>query len=431
MSSEQLPRYKVGQVFVPGGQPTVTYNPRTELGLESKVRDYLSERGKILSVAGPTKTGKTVLLRNILTGRTLVWLSAGEIESLGGLWDRVNDKLAVATKTTESVANTATKSSSGSLTGNLVVLQSNKGGSQTDSNTQRVATTRERVSSHAAIEAMRSADAVLVIDDFHYLNRELQAKIVRGLKEAVFDGLSMIVATVPHRGEDAVRAEKEMTGRVAHLRIPFWTKQELGDIASHGFAALNVSDPDRVADRLVGQAFESPHLMQEFCLQLGKQNGIVETQAIRQVLSAPEPIDAFFKERCDLMSKEAFERLAGGPRIRGRERRERIVRRGRTDATYATDIYGAVLEAIAYTGPLTKITYDQLRQALSAVLIGEMPTRDQISRVLEQMAKIAKEVAKGDEPVVDFVAMPDSTLHISDPFFAYFLRWCTTTPNSN
>lgn len=105
------------------------------------------------------------------------------------------------------------------------------------------------------------------------------------------------------------------------------------------------------------------------------------------------------------------------------------MRRGRTEETYVTDIYGAVLEAIAYTGPLTKITYDQLRQALNAVLIGEMPTRDQVSRVLEQMAKIAGEVAKGDEPVVDFVAMPDSTLHISDPFSAYFLRWCTANSN--
>ena len=56
------------------------------------------------------------------------------------------------------------------------------------------------------------------------------------------------------------------------------------------------------------------------------------------------------------------------------------------------------------------------------------PTRDQVSRVLEQMARIASEVAKGDEPVVDYVAMPDSTLHISDPFFAYFLRWCTEMP---
>ena len=54
---------RVGHVFVAGGLPTLTYVSRNERGLEQKITDYIEERHRILSVSGPTKTGKTVLLR--------------------------------------------------------------------------------------------------------------------------------------------------------------------------------------------------------------------------------------------------------------------------------------------------------------------------------------------------------------------------------
>jgi predicted RNA-binding protein len=47
---------RVGEVFVPGGFPEVTYVPRDELQLEERVRDYLVERFKVLSLSGPTKS---------------------------------------------------------------------------------------------------------------------------------------------------------------------------------------------------------------------------------------------------------------------------------------------------------------------------------------------------------------------------------------
>ena len=43
---------RVGQVFVPGGRPTVTYVPRDELQPERRLDDYLAERHKVLSVSG-------------------------------------------------------------------------------------------------------------------------------------------------------------------------------------------------------------------------------------------------------------------------------------------------------------------------------------------------------------------------------------------
>lgn len=69
--------YKVREVFVPGGRPAVTYVPRGERHLEDEIADYLDARHKVLSVSGPTKTGKTVLLKSQIPRRSSTDLAIG------------------------------------------------------------------------------------------------------------------------------------------------------------------------------------------------------------------------------------------------------------------------------------------------------------------------------------------------------------------
>lgn len=49
-----------------GPAPTITYTTREEHQLETRVADYVDERGRILMVTDPSKSGKTVLLRRTL-----------------------------------------------------------------------------------------------------------------------------------------------------------------------------------------------------------------------------------------------------------------------------------------------------------------------------------------------------------------------------
>src|SRR5438477_2691352 len=154
--------------------------------------------------------------------------------------------------------------------------------------------------------------------------------------------------------------------------------------------------------------------MQDFCLQYCKTNGVREAQEETRTLSVPADWDAFFRDRAPSASKFAFDLLAKGP-----PRTDRIPRLLK-DGT-ETDIYGAVLAAIAWTGPVTELPYDQLRTALREVLDGDLPQLHEVTRVLVVMSKIAREKLEG-EPVVDYDE-DYQTLHISDPFFAFYLRW--------
>ena len=80
----------VGQVFIAGGQPTITYNARASLKLEAKLKSYLVTGHKALSVTGPTKSGKTVLCRKVIPKDEGIWINGGEISSEQDFWDRIN-----------------------------------------------------------------------------------------------------------------------------------------------------------------------------------------------------------------------------------------------------------------------------------------------------------------------------------------------------
>ena len=406
---------RVGEVFVPGGFPEVTYVPRDELQLEEKLRDYLDERFKILSLSGPTKSGKTVLVRRVVPDA--VWVSGGEISSAADFWKILIDKLDgwIEVEKTRGKTSGEQSTATAGLEGGVPFLKARgELGEATTALDERVHTVRrDRPPAQVASELLLITKPTVVIDDFHYLRESEQLKIVRGLRAIIFEGVPVILLSVPHRVYDAVRAEPEMTGRVVPVLSPFWSDEDLLAIGELGFDALNVTPKRGVAERLVAESFGSPFLMQEFCLEFCKVNGIREVQEKRMDLDAAD-WEPFFRARAAGTAKGEFDRLARGPR----ERTKRIPRElndGRT-----VDIYHLVLAAIAHTGPKTSISDAELLEAIRAIMHGDPPASHEVTRVLDQMTQIAKK-GKG-EPVVDYMA-DERTLHIADPFFAYYLKW--------
>lgn len=412
---------RLGEVFVPGGLPSVTYNPRESLRLEEQVRDYVDERHKILSLSGPTKSGKTVLLKTVLP--PAIWISGGSITTAETFWEAVVDNLGAYTSESAETSTVEHNEEASDLRGGVglpKVLHVETGTKDTTGTDRgrRQTHSRDRSPSQVALKELRQLNPILIVDDFHYIETAVQLALVRGLKELVFEGLPVIFASVPHRAFDAVRVEREMTGRVEQVKIEFWSDDELRGIAEKGFEALNVDVDPEVLERLVGESFRSPHLMQGFCLRLCKDHGIRETCTERKLLGPPDDWTGFFRASAQSASKTAFDLLRTGPRQRT-DRKERILKDGTS-----TDIYGTVLAAIAATGPLTELPYTELRTSIREVVQGEPPQRHEVTRVLDEMTKIARDTIEG-EPVVDYDEELE-TLHISDPFFAYFLRWGIT-----
>lgn len=413
---------RANEVFIAGGQPTVTYSSRVELGLEDYLNDYLDTGYKLLSITGPTKSGKTVLCKNVVDIEKSVWVSGGQIRNENDFWEIVVDKLDLSTEISEESSSSKNLTLDGSIEGGVdlgLVIGAKTGGSESSSSGIAKTKSKKMSNQYAAIKNLQDFKLSLIIDDFHYISRDVQSRIIRALKEPIFEGLRVIILAVPHRAYDAVKVESDMTGRVTHLEIPLWSQKELEKIGDKGFPALNCDCPPYIVESLSNESFGSPHLMQDFCQRICKINDIKETQHQSTTIKPPENYTEFFEKIVSsVASNVAFQRLARGPR----QRSDRIQRK--LSSGEEVDIYTAILHALAQSGPKTKLTYEEIRNSLGAVLADKRPQAHETTRVLSKMSEIARELE--GEPVIDW-DRDNSILYISDPYFAFYLKWAVKT----
>ena len=86
---------RVSEVFVTA-DPKWTYTPRSSSNLEDAVEDHLEERDKLLFITGPTKIGKTVLVKHVVpveTNRNWVTVEGPTVGSPDDVWRHVIDDL--------------------------------------------------------------------------------------------------------------------------------------------------------------------------------------------------------------------------------------------------------------------------------------------------------------------------------------------------
>ncbi len=264
----------LGKVFVPGGMPDLTYVPRTELDLERRLSEVKDNLCKLVVVTGPTKTGKTVLVRKVLRIDTeLVWIDGGLIKTEDDFWSECLHKISefIEVEKVDEVGTVGTLGTNAKLEIRVPGFKASVGGDDSQGHTAKSVSKKALVGAlrARAIRAMSDSGATLVIDDFHYLDRSLQGEIVRALKGAVFDGFPAVVIAIPHRRYDAVRVEREMNGRIEPIKVPDWSVTELIQIPKKGFPLLDLTISEALAQRLAEEAYGSPHLVQEFCKELG------------------------------------------------------------------------------------------------------------------------------------------------------------------
>jgi len=412
--------YKYTDVFVPGGFPLHTYNPREELNLEQIVRQITDNLCKLATVTGPTKSGKTVLVRSILPRDNAIWVDGGAIGVEEDFWCSVVEQLEVfqSVEIEQSRENTTEVSASGSVGASLFVAKSeiSVGGSHSTAGKKSSSKSRSITSRVAALQGLRKANRALVVDDFHYLTSNLQGALVRALKPLIFDGLPVVIIAIPHRRYDVIKVEKEMTGRILPVVIPGWTLDELCFIPDTGFKILHGEPSLGLVKDLSDQSIGSPHLMQEFCRAICREKGISTTFEGNLVDIEKDRLKIVFEETAETIGRPIFEKLARGPRQR-KDRIDRHLKDGRV-----VDIYGLVLHALAHLEPgLITLEYEQLRTAIREVASQDVPQMHEVSRVLKHMSEIAA-TDQSSIPVIDFDD-DDKLLHITDPFFAFFLRW--------
>lgn len=414
-------KLRVNTVFVPGGMPQHTYVPRTERDLEAKLRSAKDNLCKLATLTGSTKSGKTVLANRIFSRSTgeNIWVDGGTIKNEDDLWQQVLASLDGHTSMEQGIVSEKSDSlgASGSISSSIFGLAKGKAKVET-STTQKKAESEKRSltlsARPAAIAQLRDSRLPLIIDDFHYIDRDFQGDIIRALKPLIFEGHCVLIIAIPHRRYDAVKVEREMTGRVESIQVPAWNDSELREISGTGFPLLNLVVRNEIVDRLVSEAYGSPHLMQEFCRGVCQSEGMSETVEVRRFVNGLH--SSLFRGIAEGTGKVIFDKLAKGPRQRS-DRKARPLQSGGS-----TDIYRLVLLALANLTPgMEKVEYEVLRTSIKGLLKSDVPQSREVSRVLEKMADIAAS-DESSTPVIDW-DKSEQQLHVTDPFFAFFLKW--------
>lgn len=410
---------RVFDVFTPTGVPTHTYVDRSAHGLETQLRNAIRTPGMIAALSGPSKSGKTVLIRKVIDQESLITVSGAAIKEAADLWDRVLNWMEAPSSTTLTATNTFSgelalnaKASAGVFVARAAVEAEGTAGYEYERARERVI---ERSGIDQVVREIGSSDFVVFIDDYHYMSKDVQISVGRQIKEAAERGINICTASVPHRRDDVVRGNAELRGRVQGIDFAFWTTEETKQIAVKGFEALRVALPAYALDRMADESFGSPQLMQQICLQACMRLGIDERyHGLTDVPVSENDLIRIFEQASTTTDFSSLvEGLHEGPKQRGNPRNQFPF----VDGT-SGDVYRCILLALSASPPRLSFPYAEIYERTRSVCPQEAPAGSSVASALDQIPEIARSL----EPNAQILEWGDDVLDIVDPYFLYYLR---------
>jgi len=264
---------KAVNIFTPADVPLYTYVECADQGLEKRLRDAVEIPKMVISISGPSKSGKTALVNKVVLKDNLITVSGASIGSANDLWRMILDWMDVPTSRTEQKGTKVVGGVEGKGGGNISLPLVAKGTveAKTNHGGERQWETSETYwpdNLTQVIKEIANSDFVVFIDDFHYIPKDVQQDIGKQIKAAAEREIRICTASVPHRSDDVVRSNPELRGRVTAIDVEYWNQKDLEEIAKLGFRELNADIEAAVVQQMAAEAFGSPQLMQAICLNM-------------------------------------------------------------------------------------------------------------------------------------------------------------------
>lgn len=398
--------FRSSEVFKPGTFPEHTYVSRlsaeSAYTYEFRLEQALNTAGFLTSIIGPSKTGKTVLCEKVIGIQNIVSLTGNDFTTKESFWITVAKKAGLSVEGEQIQYKT--------IEGEPI-----KGTTESKSSSlsERYLTNKDQV-----IEYFREQNLVLILDDFHYAPVELQYEMSYQLKDAIRKELKAIVISLPHRADDAIRKNPDLSGRLNLINIEPWQIPSLKEIAIKGFKMLGVTIDNDLASNLAKESLTSPQLMQSICLNLAMILNLDQTDEIQEITDRSLLEQAYKVTTLNLPYSDVAKRLKAGPPTRGQIRKTFGLVNGDK-----CDIYDLLLRAIAVDPPSISISLDDLKRRVDFLLgdTASKPDRNKIKKSIEQVQVIIE----NSDPMTKVFEWKDNEIYILDPLFLFDLRWGT------
>lgn len=416
---------KASDVFTPGRFPTHTFVDDHLRDKKRQLLDTLDAGSMLISISGPSKSGKTVFIEECLGRTSLIQVTGAGVSKPSDLWMRVFDL--IGTEIPASIARAA--STQGSVSGRAaveggVILAKGKAEGSVSRGTSESETENASLASDCLqllIRELGGTDLVVFIDDFHYIPREVQIEVARQIKEAIRNNVKIICASVPYHADDVIRGNPDLRGRVYSIDFEYWGGETLKKIAYKGFSELGIGYRDSAVENLAAEAAGSPQLMQYLCLNACYELGVrEESEEEVELLQDPDLLGNICRRT--VLSTDygsVLELMKEGPKTRGSDRNVYITRFG-----WNGDVYRLLVKALSIDPPQLTFRYPSLNDRIQGMCEGGGPSGSSITSACAHSAKIVNDAA--GERIVEWDGEHD-VFDIRDPYFLFYLRWSDAT----
>lgn len=387
---------KAEKIFKPGAFPEYTYVSRnyenTGISYELRLKQALRTAGCLTSIIGPSKMGKIILCEQVIGLDNIVEVSGADFNENTDFWAIIAAKVGLPYmgEITTERASTEGKSE------------------ERDSKSEKYILSKDKI-----IRYYIENNKILVIDDFHYASAEMQMKMAQQLKDAIRRELKVVVVSLPHRADDAIRQNADLSGRLSLINIETWKEEDLKKIAIKGFDKLEIKITDNIAEKLAVECLTSPQLVQYICLSICTLLEDEKKQEVNdEILEKAYRFTTINFNYADVVSV-----LIKGPNPRGQQRKLY-----RTVDGKELDLYGIIVESLAKNPPMTELDFESFYNRIFNVIEENDRLKLEKQTVRNHLNHL-QELLEGKEEIYRAIEWKDGKVYVLDPLFLFYLRW--------
>ena len=386
---------KYEDVFRPGAFPEYTYISRksavSDLSYEFRLEQAIKVSGFLTSLVGPSKMGKTILCEKVIGLEKIVEVSGADFDENTDFWKLAASKVGLAYE--------------GQFSSEKIIPDTrDKYGKK-----EVYALTKDKI-----IEYYKQEKLVMVIDDFHYAPPEKRMQIAQQLKDAIRRGFKAIVVSLPHRADEAIRQNADLSGRLSLINMEAWEVKDLKEIAKIGFAKLDIEIEDDIAEKIAIESLTSPQLMQYICLNICTILELSQSGEKRVCSDILETAYRYTTANFEYGDVVAF--LKKGPNPRGKSRKHFKAKDGRS-----YDLYELIVKSIAENPPIMQLEFEDVQERI-VKLLDDDSEKPKAQAIREHLTKL-QELINGREDIFRVLDWKEGTLYILDPLFLFYLCW--------
>ena len=390
---------KAENIFKPGAFPEYTYVSRnyenTGISYELRLKQALRTAGCLTSIIGPSKMGKIILCEQVIGLDNIVEVSGADFNENTDFWAIIAAKVGLP------------------YMGEITTERASTEGKSEESEERDSKSEKYILSKDKIIRYYIENNKILVIDDFHYASTEMQMKMAQQLKDAIRRELKVVVVSLPHRADDAIRQNADLSGRLSLINIETWKEEDLKKIAIKGFDKLGIKITDNIAEKLAIECLTSPQLMQYICLSICTLLEDEKKQEVNdEILEKAYRFTTINFNYADVVSV-----LIKGPNPRGQQRKLY-----RTVDGKELDLYGIIVESLAKNPPMTELDFESFYNRIFNVIEENDRLKLEKQTVRNHLNHL-QELLEGKEEIYRAIEWKDGKVYVLDPLFLFYLRW--------